>query len=125
MIIKKGQMLLLSSGDFDDYGLDHLVRALVDFDVTDVFTRFRNSGVFYKVLEPDPGRKVNVLLDYPERFLAWGVQEGLFVVLREGGEVLELWLSEGTVDELDVIVKAVTVERNEDFYSFRTKPPMK
>ena len=89
MKIKKGQIVVITKGEYSDYGLyDHL-RALRDFDAYEEAERFKVEGEYLRAPEWDqkgePGEYGS-----DDRFLAWLLREGIMEPTKD--EVVELWI---------------------------------
>lgn len=122
MMIKKGQIILMSMGRYSDYGpLDH-VRALQDFDLGDALCRFRRSETYMALPDWETPDGELTFEGKEERFLAWGMREGLFTPLAPN-EVIEVNLGSAYSEEMEVKVKLMNIYGGEDQFELSTQRP--
>lgn len=87
MEIKKGQFLVITTGEYSDFGIREYVRAMRDFDTKEVSDAFRSSGPYKEVLEWAVDDEPSTY-GSDDRFMAWAIREGYFAPV-DAAEVQE------------------------------------
>ena len=87
-IIKKGQIVAISTGEYSDYSVREYVRALRDIDRDAEAKRFKETGPF---LAPPTWDEKGDPDEYgsDDRFIAWAIKEGMWEPLE--AELLTEW----------------------------------
>lgn len=88
MDIKKGQLIVITTGDYSDYGIRDHMRAERDFNPYVEAQRFMDTGDYLQPPEYDPTGDPDIY-GSDDRFLAWCIREG-FLSPVAAEEVTEL-----------------------------------
>jgi len=83
MKITKGQIVMATSGDYSDYGVDDHLEVLRDFDTADAVAKFKAGPTFLAAPEWAPKRKPNSY-GCGGRFLAFLIRERYLEPLPAG-----------------------------------------
>lgn len=100
MLIARGQVIALTSGQHSDYCLRDHVRALRDFDTDAVVSEFMATPAYLKTpSHPHEDVMWWRRMQAEDRFFDWLIRNG-FVEPLPSGEVIEWWFSGCSDDPL-------------------------